>query len=266
MRNGTYCFLPGNCFPKETAGRGLLGKLQSYLKRFGRGYYLLLQILGPVISSSAFRKTARKCLGQYGAHDSIIVNIGSGPRHFKGRKDIINVDVFAFAEVDIVADAGNLPIEDQSVDLVINVAMLEHVVDPGGIVREMRRILKPDGKILAYAPFIVPYHAAPHDFHRWTEHGVARLFSQFEHVDIAVGCGPTSGLLYVLEEWLAIFFSLGCKPAHDVLFLTFMIILSPFKYLDFFLEKLSCASIIASGFMVVAGNAGSRVKSEGQAK
>ncbi len=253
-QNNAYCFLPGNCLPEETAGEGFLGALQGYLKRFGGLYYFLLHTLGPVISSSAFRKAIKHCLTEYNSDDAVIVNIGSGPQHFKGRRDIINIDLFAFDEIDIVADADDLPIEDHSVDLIINVAMLEHVVDPAAIVKEMQRILKPNGKILAYAPFIVPYHAAPHDFHRWTEQGLARLFSRFEYLDIKVGCGPTSGLLYVLEEWLAIFFSFGCKPIHDILFIVFMIILSPLKLLDFFLEKLPFASIIASGFMVVAGN------------
>lgn len=253
MQKAAFCFLPGNHLPEKTAGHCLLGTLQSYLKQFGRLYYWLLLVLGPVFGSSAFRHAVRQCLSEYGSAATII-NLGSGPQYFNGRTDIINIDVFAFDEVDIVADATDLPLEDRSVDLIINVAMLEHVPDPAAIVREMRRILKPGGKLLAYAPFIVPYHAAPNDYYRWTGPGVSGLFSQFSHVETAIGSGPTSGLLYVLQEWLAIFFSFGWKPLHDILFLVFMVVLFPLKFIDFFLEKTTVASTIASGFVVVARN------------
>jgi SAM-dependent methyltransferase len=254
IQNNSYCFLPGNCLPEETAGKGILGKLQGFLKRFGWLYYFLLHLFGPVISSSIFRKLIKQNFAEYINEKAIVLNIGSGPNYFQGKREIINVDVFAFDEVDIVADAAHLPIEDHSVDLVLNIAMLEHVADPSDIVREMKRILKPGGKILAYLPFIVPYHAAPHDFYRWTSQGALKLFSDFSHVETEIGCGPTSGLLYVFEEWLAVLFSFGIKPVHDILFLLFMVLLSPVKLLDFILEKIPFSSTIASGFIIVASN------------
>ena len=65
-------------------------------------------------------------------HDEtkIIVNLGSGPIVLQNRKDIINIDIFAFNEVDIVADGIDLPIKDHSVDVIFNTAMLEHVANP----------------------------------------------------------------------------------------------------------------------------------------
>ncbi|HBN26094.1 MAG TPA: hypothetical protein DD405_01330 [Desulfobacteraceae bacterium] len=251
LQNKSLCFLSGNRLPIHTAGKGLMGRIQDRLKRWGGIYYSLLKFFGPVTGSLAFKKEKQKCLSKY-TSKHIIINIGSGPQTFEGRTDIINVDMFAFDEVDLVADAAELPIEDCSVDFIINIAMLEHVDNPNAVLEEMYRILKPGGEVLAYAPFIVPYHAAPHDYSRWTHQGLKTFFSSFDDANIFIGCGPTSGILYVLEEWLAILLSFGSNTLHDIWFMIFMIILFPFKYFDLLLERFDTAVNIASGFGIVA--------------
>jgi SAM-dependent methyltransferase len=251
VENNSYCFLPGDRTPQQTAGTGLLGKVQEWLKRYGKVYYSLLKLFGPVFTSLAFRRAIRQCLDKY-TENHVIVNLGSGPQHFYGRTDIINVDLFAFNQVDIVAEASDLPIEEQSVDFIINIAMLEHVDDPHAVVQEMHRILKPGGEALAYVPFVVPYHAAPNDFYRWTSQGARRLFSCFDTIKISIGCGPTSGMLYVLQDWLASLLSFSSKTLHDAWFVVFMLLLFPVKYLDLFMEAFTSATNAASGFAVVA--------------
>ena len=249
--NNSYCFLPGDRTPLRTAGIGLLGKVQEWLKRYGKVYYSLLMFFGPVFTSLSFRRVIRQCLDKY-TENQVIVNLGSGPQHFKGRTDIINVDLFAFDEVDIVADASCLPLENLSVDLIVNMAMLEHVHNPEVVVQEMYRILKPGGYVLSYVPFMVPYHAAPCVFYRWTRQGARRIFSCFDSINISVGCGPTSGLLYVLEEWLATLLSFGSKKLHDMWFILFMLILFPIKYLDIFINSFRFVSNVASGSGILA--------------
>ena len=70
----------------------------------------------------------------------------------------------------------------------------------------MLRGCKKDGEVLCYVPFIVPFHAAPDDYYRWTKNGAKELFKDFSKVEIGIGAGPTSGALWVFQEWL----SLGC--------------------------------------------------------
>jgi SAM-dependent methyltransferase len=247
IQNGSFCFLPGNRLPQKSSGSGLLGRIQDISKRYGKLYYALLYPLSPVLSTQAYRKTIRDMLEAY-QEEHVILNLGSGPTYLHGRKDIINVDIFAFDEVDIVSEAGDLPIEDESIDFIINVGTFEHVREPIAVVNEMYRVLRKGGQIFCYLPFIVPYHAAPDDFHRWTMSGTERLFSDFDEVSIFVGAGPTSGLLYVIQEWLAVLLSFGSRIIHDILFLTFMVLSSPIKLLDLFMVKLPCAQNIASGF------------------
>lgn len=250
IQNGTFCFLPGDRMPRKSAGSRLIGKTQDLLKQYGKLYYTLLYVLSPVISSSAYRKNLKGLLAAYG-EEHVVVNLGSGPTYLHGRKDIINVDIFAFDEVDIVSEAADLPIEDESVDLILNIAMAEHVIDPKKVAEEMHRVLRKRGQIFCYLPFMVPYHAAPDDFHRWTISGTGKFFSDFDEVEIFVGAGPTSGLLWVFQEWLSILLSFGSRTLHDILFLALMVATSPIKLLDLFMVKLPYAENIASGFGVI---------------
>jgi SAM-dependent methyltransferase len=48
----------------------------------------------------------------------------------------------------MVADAQHLPVADQSVDAVLLMHMLYHVPDPALAVREARRVLRPNGRVL----------------------------------------------------------------------------------------------------------------------
>ncbi|MFH0800860.1 MAG: class I SAM-dependent methyltransferase [bacterium] len=247
-RNASLLFLPGDRSPRRTAGAGFKGFLQNLLKGYGRFYYFLLYVFSPVYGSL---RPVKKILEQFGK-EKIILNLGSGPNYYMGRKDLVNIDIFAFQEVDIVADAHDLPIAKNSVDLIINTAMLEHVEEPGKIVDEMYRVTRPGGYVLCYVPFIVPFHPAPSDFFRWTSGGARKLFSRFSDVTIHVGGGPTSGMLWVFQEWLSTLLSFGSRTLHDLLFLLLMLLTFPIKFLDIVLAWFPTAENIASGFYITA--------------
>ena len=250
IQNNSYCFLAGDRLPASTSGEGLLAKIQEKCKQNGRLYNLLVNIFSPVFITSDFKKQINILLTQYNSND-VILNLGSGPDILKTRKDIINVDIFAFDNVDIVADAEDLPIRDNSVDLVINRAMMEHVKNPEKVVACIHRILKANGEALIYIPFIQPFHAAPHDYCRWTLEGSRQLLSDFRTKKIRIGAGPTSGMLWVFQKWLAILLSFGSKYLHDIIFLSLMIITAPIKLLDIILVHFPNAEKISSGFFII---------------
>jgi SAM-dependent methyltransferase len=45
-----------------------------------------------------------------------------------------------------------LPFPDASFDMIVSIAVFEHIQDPGGVCRELDRILKPGGLICAWTP------------------------------------------------------------------------------------------------------------------
>lgn len=237
--------------PEVKKDNGLLVKIQKFLKQKGEFYYFLLNLFAPVLPSNSYRKVIKRILKKYGL-EHIILNIGSGPIFFYDRQDIINVDICKYAEVDIMADSTNLPIEDEKVDLIINIAILEHITKAEDALKEIFRILKPCGEVFCFVPFIQPFHGAPQDFHRWTIIGLEKFFSGFEIVEIGIGSGPTSGLLWVFQEWVAILFSFGSSKLHDIILLFLYILTMPLKFIDIILVKFPNAEKIASGFYIVA--------------
>jgi SAM-dependent methyltransferase len=254
LEDGKFICLPGDRRPTRTAGGGLLGKVQDYLKGMGNLYYALLGLFSPVYAGRSTR-LLKKILSQYDTK-GIILNIGSGPKRLMQREDIINLDFFAFDEVDIVADATNIPIRDGSVDLIINLALLEHIPNPTAVIREIERLLKPGGAVFCFVPFMQPFHAAPEDYYRWTYKGAKALFEGFDNLQVTVVQGPASSFLWLSIEFWAILLSFGSKTLHDIIFLSLMVIASPLKLLDGLLLRFPNAEKIAGGFCITATKRG----------
>lgn len=47
---------------------------------------------------------------------------------------------------------------------------------------EILRVLKPGGVLIGSTPFLLGIHDAPHDYFRFTSHGLDDFFHQFEQV------------------------------------------------------------------------------------
>lgn len=65
--------------------------------------------------------------------------------------------------VDIVADATDMPIEDNQYDVVICCSAAEHTTEPQKLVDECWRVLKEDGVLIFSVPADYPYHEDPID-------------------------------------------------------------------------------------------------------
>lgn len=250
-----YTLLDGkfHCTPCPVAGRsvgrGAASAIQGFLKGRPRLYQFLVTAFSPVLVSRVMRQSLAQLLAGYGP-DAVVVNLGSGPLGVPDRPDIVNLDISPLDRVDICADAMDLPFPDDSVDCLLNLAMLEHVPDPAAVVAEMRRILKPGGRFFCFVPFCQPLHAAPHDFTRWTRDGAGRLFAGLTVTRAGVGAGPTSGWLWITVEWLSLLLSCGSPTVKDLLALGLMLLLFPLKHLDRLLERHPGADRIASGFFL----------------
>jgi SAM-dependent methyltransferase len=79
------------------------------------------------------------------------------------------------SQVDIVADAYDIPLDDASVDTVLLTEVLEHLEAPDRALAECRRILRPGGHLIATTPFSWPLHEEPRDFFRYSPFGLRHL-------------------------------------------------------------------------------------------
>ena len=76
---------------------------------------------------------------------------------------------------DFYYDGKRLPFDDASFDTVLNVQVLEHTPAPQTVVSEMARVLKPGGKLIVVVPFSFRLHEEPHDYFRYSPHGLRHM-------------------------------------------------------------------------------------------
>lgn len=72
----------------------------------------------------------------------------------------------------VIADLTDLPFESESFDIIFSRYVFEHVVDPQALLKELRRVLKPGGRVLFLTPNKWHYVSlisrwTPHGFHEW---------------------------------------------------------------------------------------------------
>jgi SAM-dependent methyltransferase len=77
---------------------------------------------------------------------------------------------------DAFYDGQTLPFESQSFDTVICIQVLEHVPRPQRVLDEMARVVKKDGIVIVSTPFSFRLHEEPHDYFRYTPHGLRSMF------------------------------------------------------------------------------------------
>jgi SAM-dependent methyltransferase len=108
----------------------------------------------------------------------------------------------AISHIDISHNlADPLPFDSGSFDTVILSDVLEHIAQPGALLREIARVLRPDGVLLLNTPFMYWIHEAPFDYFRYTAFGLRHLAeSSGLSVHTLV---PIGGLADVLTDILA---------------------------------------------------------------
>lgn len=90
-------------------------------------------------------------------------------------------------------------------DVVIALAILEHVYDPPAAVQNFRKALKPGGRLFLYVPWMWRYHAPKNlvfqDYQRLSRDGMAYLLRDFEDVTLYPLRGKYSAILNMLKFW-----------------------------------------------------------------
>ena len=116
-------------------------------------------------------------------------------------------------QADLVGAVESLPVEDASFDLVLCNQVLEHCADPPRAVRELRRVVRDGGRVLASTHGVQVYHPVPDDLWRWTHAGLERLFR--EHAEwSSLDVRPSSGTTACVAMLLAIYVDLLAQRAH----------------------------------------------------
>ena len=128
------------------------------------------------------------------------------------------------SKVDVYYDGKHLPFENKTFDSLFCAEVLEHVFDPGKILPEINRVLKPGAKALITVPFSWNEHETPYDYARYSSFGIRHLlemngFKILEHKK----SGSFARVNF--QHWALYFFELFKKwgKAGYILLLVFII-------------------------------------------
>jgi len=181
--------------------------------------------------------------------NALIADVGSGYNKYSGR--CIGMDLVENNGVDFLGNLYNIPLAPNCLDGIIIRGVLEHVETPDKAVEELRRVLKPGGRIYSSIPFMQAFHPSPGDFQRYTVQGIERLFSQFEKIDCSITRGSGSSFVWIGREYFAQLLSLNNMTLYKMWKLFFGWALQPFKYTDHLLNHHRMAHMAASGFTFI---------------
>jgi SAM-dependent methyltransferase len=114
--------------------------------------------------------------------------------------DVVQLDIDPERGADVVADICEWR-SDRPFDAIVCSEVLEHLWAPHQAVANMWASLRDGGRLILTAPFVFPIHSAPHDYFRYTRHGLEVLMRDFREVTIAerTSWAESFGVLAVLR-------------------------------------------------------------------
>jgi len=124
-----------------------------------------------------------------GAH---VLTVGAGGdvndllRKHANRQDfhVLSLDVDPSRKPDTVGDICDPDFGDRKFDVIVMSEVLEHVHSPHLALRNVHEVLKEGGVLVLTVPFMLPAHDRPHDYYRFTIHGLELLLQDFRDVTI----------------------------------------------------------------------------------
>lgn len=179
------------------------------------GYYfvkLMIRITPTLYSKGRAIEIARiflKKINELAGQKITVLSIGNGTgglifNELKNnpRFNLIETDIYMAPNRMFVSDIQQIPLDSQSVDVVLVEGVLEHVLDPFLAVSEIHRVLRPEGLVLSTTPFILGVHMEIADYSRFTRLGLLKLFQKFQPVE----CGVIEGAFVALSYQISCVF------------------------------------------------------------
>lgn len=95
--------------------------------------------------------------------------------------------------VSINFEKDKLPFNEFEFDAVLSFNVFEHIFNYNFLISEIYRVLKKDGELIGFVPFLLNYHPDPKDYFRYTEEALFEIFKNngFSNIKIEIiGKGP----------------------------------------------------------------------------
>ena len=139
--------------------------------------------------------------------DDEVLDIGKAMRDKFNKivcKNVETLDVNDFGNYpDIVCDiCSDVTQLENKYDKIICIAILEHVYDPFKAVDNLKKMLKENGVLYGFVPYLYQYHAPPdlkfQDYFRFSKDSLSYLFKDYKSLEIYPLRGRISAPLHIL--------------------------------------------------------------------
>jgi len=146
----------------------------------------------------------------------VVIDMGSGNKRpsyyryikFKESSRIFTVNIVRNSMPDVVADLEwRFPFKDECADAIIAFNLMEHIYDFDNFARECHRLLRINGKMYIFVPFLVRFHPDPEDYFRFTPQALSRILKNagFEVESVEeVGRGPFTAACSQIDGLLSV--------------------------------------------------------------
>ncbi len=92
--------------------------------------------------------------------------------------DVKYLNISEKAEPDYLADAADIPVEDNTFDGAILGEVLEHISHPESVLKEAHRVMKSGASLLITTPFLFQIHGDPDDYLRYTDSWYKKILEE----------------------------------------------------------------------------------------
>jgi ubiquinone/menaquinone biosynthesis C-methylase UbiE len=122
--------------------------------------------------------------------EDVLLDVGAGNCQYKpyfagkckylsqdvGGKDITHT--YTYDQINIRSEVYDIPLPDESVDIILCTQVLEHLKYPARAIKEMHRLLKPGGRLYLSTPQTSDEHMVPYDYFRYTRYSLDFLMQE----------------------------------------------------------------------------------------
>jgi SAM-dependent methyltransferase len=150
---------------------------------------------------------------------------------FKNVKEYVGLDFASDrvkgekTETDIVYDGKTIPAPRESFDSVLSTEVFEHLFDLPGVLKELNRVLKPNGIMLFTCPFSFGEHESPYDYARYTSFALKSILQS--HGFEIIESKKTGSHISVIIQYVALYINYIIGKSKLTQYLLFPILVSP---------------------------------------
>ncbi len=155
------------------------------------------------------REIFRKWLAQIDGRDLEVLDVGGRIQPYRPLLEgrlcrYLAVDLRWTPLVNIVARGEQIPLASAQFDVVICTQVLEYIPEPGEVIAEIHRVLRPGGCLLLSVPAVFP-RDSDQDIWRFLPESLRRLLRSFHDVEVVAEGSSVAGFFRTVSVCLVMF-------------------------------------------------------------